>query len=344
MRKSSFLRKSSVLVAAVLGSAIAAAPVALAKAPTFKGKTVTVYIGYSAGGGYDVYGREVARFIGRHLPGNPTVIAENMEGAGSLRLANWLAKVAPKDGTAIGIISNGTAFDPILGLPGAVFLGTDFSWLGSANNEVSVCVTMKSSPIKTIQDAMKSSVSVGATGGSDDTAQFPRVLNGTIGTKFKIVTGYPGGNDVVLAMQRGEVEGRCGWSWSSVVATHGSWVKDGTINVLVQTALTKHKDLPNTPLITDLAKTSEDKQILTMIFARQTMGRPFLAPPGLPPAYVTVLRQAFMDTMKDPDFLAEAKRINLEVNPVSGDEIEALVKKIYATPPDIEKKAAALLN
>jgi tripartite-type tricarboxylate transporter receptor subunit TctC len=326
------------LVAAVCASASAA------PAPTYKGKTLTLYIGYSAGGGYDVYGREVARFIGKHLPGNPTVVPENMEGAGSLRLANYLANVAPKDGTAIGIISNGTAFDPILGQPGAAFKGTDFFWLGSANNEVSVCVTMASSPIKTIADAIAHQVTVGATGGSDDTAQFPRVLDGTIGTKFKVVTGYPGGNDVVVAMERGEVEGRCGWSWSSVMSTKGDWVKTGKLNVLVQTALTKHKDLPNVPLVTDLAKTPEQKEILTMIFARQTMGRPFLAPPGLDPAYGALLRKAFADTLTDPDFLAEAKKINLEVNPVSGEDITALVQKIYATPPAVAHEAAALLQ
>lgn len=336
------MRISSLATFAFLAAAAASAP-ACAAEPSYKGKTLTVYIGYSAGGGYDVYGREVARFIGKHLPGNPTVIPENMEGAGSLRLANYMSKVAPKDGTAIGIISNGTAFDPILGQPGAEFKGTDFYWLGSANNEVSVCVTMAASPIKTIQDAIAKEVTVGSTGGSDDTAQFPRVLNGTIGSKFKIVTGYPGGNDVLIAMERGEVEGRCGWSWSSVLSTRGEWVKDGKINVLVQTALTKHKDLPNVPLVTDLAKTPEDKEILTMIFARQTMGRPFLAPPGIDPAYGALLRQAFADTLSDPDFLAEAKKVKLEVNPVSGVDIEALVKQIYATPSDIAHKAAALL-
>jgi tripartite-type tricarboxylate transporter receptor subunit TctC len=323
---------------------VGAGATARAAAPTYKGKTLTLYIGYSAGGGYDFYGREVARFIGRHLPGDPTVVPENMEGAGSLRLANYMAKVAPKDGTAIGIISNGTAFDPILGQPGAAFKGTDFYWLGSANNEVSVCVTMKNSPVKTIEQAMKQPVTVGATGGSDDTAQFPRVLNGTIGTKFKVVTGYPGGNDVVVAMQRGEVEGRCGWSWSSVLTTHGDWVRTGAINVLVQTALVKHKDLPNVPLVTDLAKSPEDKQILTMIFARQTMGRPFLAPPGINPAYGALLRKALWDTLHDPDFLAEARKVKLEINPVSGEDIEALVTRIYATPDAVAKEAAALLK
>ena len=333
------------LITAAAGLGLAAASPTLAQTQgSYKGKTVTLYVGYSVGGGYDVYGRIVARFLARHLPGNPTIVVENMEGAGSLRLANWMAQVAPKDGTALGIIGRGTAFDPILGLPGAAFKGPDFTWLGSANNEVSVCVSLKNSPVKTIQEAMKTQLTVGATGGSDDTAQFPRVLNGTIGTKFKVVSGYPGGNDVLLAMERGEVQGRCGWSWSSALTTRPDWIKQGTVNVLVQTALAKSPDLPNVPLVTDLAKTPQDEQILTMIFARQTMGRPFVAPPNTDPRRAALLRKAFMDTMKDPDFLAEAKKIKLEINPVSGEKIEALVKKIYATPSDIAKKAAALLN
>lgn len=337
--------RAGFLFAATAGLGLSAASLALAQTQgPYKGKILNFYVGYSVGGGYDVYGRVVAQFLGRHLPGNPTVVVENMEGAGSLRLANWMAQVAPKDGTAVAIIGRGTAFDPILGLPGAAFKGTDFTWLGSANNEVSVCVSLKSSPVKTIQDAMKTELAVGATGGSDDTAQFPRVLNGTIGTKFKVVTGYPGGNDVLLAMERGEVQGRCGWSWSSAITTRPDWIKQKTVNVLVQTALDKSPDLPDVPLVTDLAKTPQDKQILTMIFARQTMGRPFIAPPKMDPQRAALLRKAFDDTMKDPDFLAEAKKIKLEINPVSGDKIEALVRQIYATPPDIAKRAAALLN
>ena len=314
-------------------------------APDFyKGSTVTLYIGYSVGGGYDVYGRIVARFIGRHIPGNPMIVVENMEGAGSLRLANWLAQIAPKDGTAFGIISRGTGFDPLLGVNGAAFKGTDFAWLGSANNDVSVCVSWKTSPVKTFADLMTKELTVGSTGASDDTAQFPRIMNGVLGTKFKVITGYPGGNDANLAMERGEVEGRCGWSWSSVVSTHADWLKNKDVNVLVQTALDKHKDLPGTPLITDFAKTDVQRQILQLVFARETIGRPFLAPPGTNPDRVAMLRKAFMDTMNDPDFLAEAAKEQLEISAVPGDKVDALVKEIYQTPPDIANQAAAMLN
>jgi tripartite-type tricarboxylate transporter receptor subunit TctC len=340
------LRRFIASVAALAALLVLPAAADAQAAPDFyKGKAVTLYIGYSVGGGYDTYGRIVARFIGRHIPGNPAIVVENMEGAGGLRLANWLAQLAPKDGTAFGIVSRGTGFDPLLGVSEAAFKGTDFAWLGSANNDVSVCVSWKTSPVETFADVLTKELTLGAVaGGSDDTAQFPRILNGVLGTKFKMVSGYPGTNDIVLAMERGEVAGLCGWSWSSVVATHANWIQDKDINVLVQTALDKHKDLPDTPLVMDFAKTDAQHQILKLIFARETMGRPFLAPPGTDPDRVAILRKAFMDTMNDPDFLAEARKEKLEISAVPGDKVEALVKEIYQTPPDIAKQAAAMLD
>ena len=317
---------------------------AQSEADFYKGKNVDLYIGYSAGGGYDVYGRIVARHIGKHLPGKPNVVPKNMEGAGSLRLTNWLAKVAPKDGTAFGIISRSTAFDPLFGYPGAQFTGTDLTWIGSANNEVSVCVSMAGSGVATIEEARVKELAMGASGPNDDTGQFPKVINGLLGTKFKVVTGYPGGNDVVLAMERGEVQGRCGWSWSSLLSTHKDMLDNKRINLLLQTALTKHPDLPNVPVITELAQTDEQKQMIRLFFARQVMGRPFVAPPDLPPERLAVLRKAFLDTMKDPEFLAEASKSKLEINPVSGEEVQELVRELYKTPPETAKKAAALVT
>jgi tripartite-type tricarboxylate transporter receptor subunit TctC len=309
----------------------------------FKGKTVDLYIGYSVGGGYDVYGRMVARHIGKHLPGRPAVVPKNMEGAGSLRLANWLAKVAPKDGTAFGIISRSTAFDPLFGYPGAQFTGTDLNWIGSANNEVSVCVSMVGSGVSTIEEARAKELTMGASGPNDDTGQFPKVINALLGTKFKVVTGYPGGNDVVLAMERGEVQGRCGWSWSSLLSTHKQMLDSTRLHLLLQTALNKHPDLPDVPVITELAQTDEQKQMIRLFFARQVMGRPFVAPPGLPEDRLAALRKAFMDTLKDPEFLAEAEKAKLEINPVPGNEVQDLVREIYKTPPEVAKRAAALV-
>jgi len=252
--------------------------------------------------------------------------------------------VAPKDGTQIGTIGRGIAFDPLLGKPGTEFDALKFTWLGSANNEVSVCVAWSTSGVTKLQDLYTRQITVGGTGGGSDTDVFPQVLNGVLGTKMKLVTGYPGGNDVDLAMERGEVQGRCGWSWSSVVATHPDWVKEHKINILAQLSLAKHPDLPDVPLIMDFAKTQEQKQILKLIFARQVMGRPYLAPPDLPKERAAALQQAFTDTMKDPDFLAQAKQQKLEINPVSGAEIEKLLQEAYQTPAPIAAKAGKLAN
>ena len=311
----------------------------------YAGKTVTLNIGYSVGGAYDVYARMVTRHIGKHIPGEPTVIAQNMEGAGSLRAANYLYVRAPKDGTSIATFARGGAFYPLLGLEGATFEATKFNWLGSANNEVSVCVAWYTSGINSVQDLIDKGMTVGGTGPSDDTVQFARVMNGVLNTKLKIVTGYPGGGDVVLAVERGELQGRCGWSWSSVKSTHKSWIDEKKIKVLVQLSFNKHKEMPDVPLVTDLAKTDEQRQLLKVIFARQVMGRPYAAPPGTPQDRVAALRKAFMDTMNDPEFLADSDKAQLEINPVSGEEVQKLVSEIYAeTAPDVAKKAGELLK
>jgi tripartite-type tricarboxylate transporter receptor subunit TctC len=310
----------------------------------YRGKTVELYIGYSVGGGYDVYARLLARHMGRHIPGNPTIVPKNMEGAGSLRLANWLYNVAPKNGTVFGTIGRGTGFDPLLDRRGAQFEATKFTWIGSANNEVSLCVAWHTSGIARFEDLFTKELVVGGTAASADTDQFPRILNGILGTKFRIITGYPGGNDVVLAMERGEVNGRCGWSWSTVKATHPKWLEEKKINILAQLALSKHPDLPDVPLITELATSQEQRQILQLVFARQVMGRPFLAPPGIPADRAATLRKAFMDTMTDKEFLADAERSQLEINPVPGDELERLVEAVYRTPAALTQKAATLLK
>ena len=311
----------------------------------YKGKNLEFYIGYSVGGGYDLYARVLARHIGAHIPGNPVVVVKNMEGAGSLRLANWLYRVGPKDGSVIGIIGRGTGFDPLLGVAAAQFDATSFTWIGSGNHEVSVCVAWAgNSGVTTFADLRARELTVGGTGASADTDQFPRVVNGVLGTRMKIVSGYPGGNDIVLAMERGEVQGRCGWSWSSVKSTHGAMITEGKLHVLLQLALHKHPELPDVPLVIDLAATEEERQILTLIFARQVMGRPFLAPPGVPADRAAALREAFMTTMVDPDFVAEAEKAQLEVNPVAGQDLQNLVAEIYRTPPEVAKKAAQLLT
>jgi tripartite-type tricarboxylate transporter receptor subunit TctC len=310
----------------------------------YKAKTIELDIGVSVGGGYDLYARMLARHMGKYIPGNPSIVPKQMEGAGSMRLANFLANAAPKDGLTFGTINRGTAFDPLLGNKSAQFEAAKLNWIGSTNNEVSACVAWHTSGITSIEKVKTKELIVGATGPSADTYQFPKIANGVLGTKFKIVTGYPGGNDVDLAMERGEVSGRCGWSWTSLKATHQSWLDEKKMTVLFQMGLSKHADLPNTPLIIDLAKTDEERSILKLIFARQVMAWPFVAPPGVPNDRVQVLRKAFSDTMKDKDFLADAAKGNLEVTPVSGEDIQKLVQEIYGTPAAVAQKTAVLLQ
>src|SRR5260370_29476811 len=282
---------------------LALCPISLGHAQSpadfYKGKTIDLYIGYSAGGGYDVYARALARYMTRFIPGNPALVPKNMPGAGSLVLANWLYNVAAKDGTAFGIIRRGTGFDPLLGSTKAQFDAAKFNWIGSMNDEVSVCVAWHTTGITKLEQVKQNELTVGGTGPAADTDQFPKVLNDTIGTKFKIVTGYPGGNDVDLAMERGEVMGRCGWSWSSVIETDQKWIYENKISVLVQLSLRKHPDLPSVPLVMDFARSNEEKQIFKLVFARQPMGRPFLAPPEILSDRTATLRKAFMDTMQD---------------------------------------------
>jgi tripartite-type tricarboxylate transporter receptor subunit TctC len=336
------------LVRGLAGALLALLPtspcLAQSAAEFYKGKTIELDIGLSVGGAYDAYARMLARTMGRYIPGNPAIVPRNIEGAGSMRLANHLYNTAPKDGTSFGTINRGTGFEPLLGSKGAQFDATRFNWIGSTNNEVSVCVAWHTSGVVTFEDARRHALVVGATGPSADTYQFPKITNAVLGTKFKIVTGYPGGNDVDLAMERGEVEGRCGWSWTSVKGLHQSWLDRNDINILYQMGLSKHRDLPDVPLIIDLARTDEERAILRLIFARQVMAWPFLAPPGTPSDRVDALRKAFMATVRDKDFLAEADKAGLEITPVSGEDIQKLVQQVYGTPAAIVRQAAELLQ
>ena len=329
----------------VLIALIAAAPInAQTPAEFYRGKSVDLYIGTSVGGGYDAYARMLARHLSRYMPGNPTIVPKNMEGGGGMRLANFIYNAAAKDGTVFGIFNRGVAFDQLLGNRAAQFEAPKFNWIGSTNNEVSVCVAWHTSGIQSASELTSKELVVGATGPSGDTYQFPKIANGVLGTKFKIISGYPGGNDVDLAMERGEVQGRCGWSWTSVRATHQPWLDRKWINVLFQMGLSKHPDLPNVALIMDLARNDEERAIFRLMFARQVMAWPFAAPPGVPRERVEALRKAFADTLKDKDFLADAAKGNFEIRPVTGEDIQKLVLDMNATPPAVLQKTIQLLQ
>jgi tripartite-type tricarboxylate transporter receptor subunit TctC len=324
-------------------------PVSIALAQTvadfYRGKSIDLYISSGVGGGNDLYARTVARHIGKHIPGHPTILPKNMEGAGGMRLANWLYNVGPKDGTVIGAVSRAMAFEPLLGNKTAQYDATKFNYIGSANDEVSVCVAWYTSGIKTFEDAQRMQLIVGATGIAEDTYQYPALLNHVFGAKFKMVVGYPSGNDINLAMERGELQGRCSIPWSTIKASRRFWIDEKKVSLLVQYSLSKHPDLPNVPLVMDLAKTDEQRAMLKLIFGRQVMGRPFVAPPGVRKDRIDALRDAFAETMADTEFVAEAERGKIEIMPVSGENIERLVLDVYRhTAPDLAARAGAAMN
>ena len=264
-------------------------------------------IGFSVGGGYDLYARHLARHIGKHIPGNPTIVPQNMPGAGCLRAANFLYSAAPKDGTAFGTFARTTGINPLLE-SGATFDGTKFSWLGSVTDDVSTCVTWHTTPVKTWQDFMEKPVTLGGQGPSAEPDIFARLFKNVFGAPIKLVAGYPGTNEITLAMERGEVDGLCGLSWSTLKTRHAAWLRDKKINIIVQSSFKKVPELGDVPLVMDLTKDTEKLQILKLILAAQEMARPFAAPPGIPADRKAALVAAFDATMKDPEYLADAAR------------------------------------
>ncbi|HEY4403751.1 MAG TPA: hypothetical protein VGN55_03780 [Xanthobacteraceae bacterium] len=306
----------------------------------YKGKTMQLLIGFGPGGGYDLYGRAVARHLGRFIPGNPTIVPQNMAGAGSVRAASSLYNAAPKDGTVIGTFSRGIIVDTLLGANKGQFEAQNFGWLGSVTNEVSVCGFSRSSGIRSFDDMLTKDTTVGSSGTADDLGVYANVLRSVFNAKLKLISGYPGTADILLAVERGELGGLCGWSWSTLKSRSKKLYDSGEITVPVQLGLTPHEDLPNVPLITTLTKDPAKVAVLKLIFSRQTLARPFAAPPGIPEERLRALRTAFDATMQDKEFLAEAQKLDLEVRPVSGAEIDELVLNLSKTPAEIRKLAA----
>ena len=310
----------------------------------YRGKTIELKIGYSPGGGYDSYARLLARHMGRHIPGNPTIIPTNMSGKGSLLLTNHLYNEAPRDGTVFGIIGRGIPMEPLLGGEETNFLPTRFNWIGSLNNEVSVCVAARNSGVRRWEDLMSTELTVGGTGSGSDTDTLPTLLSNMFGARLNLVSGYPGGRDILSAIQRGEVQGRCGWSWGS--ARNNDLITRGQVYVLLQMALQKHPDLPNVPLVMDLARSDEDRSVLLLLFARQAMGRPFVAPPGVPEDRMAALRRAFDLVVRDPAFLADAESEGLEIQPASYQVIQDVIEHVYqvSTPTLVARATAFVAN
>jgi tripartite-type tricarboxylate transporter receptor subunit TctC len=302
----------------------------------YKKRNMPFIIGYSSGGGYDVYARLLARHMGQKIPGSPVLTPQNMPGAGSLKAASYLAEVAPKDGSVIGTFGRGIPLAPLI--DNAKFDATKMTWIGSITEDVSLCLSWHTSKIQTWNDVLSKPYTVGGEGSTSDPDVFARLIKNVFHADIRLVTGYPGTKDIGLAMQRGEVDGLCGISYSTVKNGYRKQLAEKQINILVQAALKKDPDLPNVPLLIDQAK-PDQLEVLKLMLAPQVMARPIAAPPNVPADRKAALRKAFDDTMKDKGFLADAKKLNLDVNPTGGVEIEKIVAELYATPKAVIEKA-----
>lgn len=339
-------------VRSVGGIALGLAALGFSSAPSlgqdvagfYKGKQMTVIVGSSPGGGYDAQGRLMARHLGRHIPGNPAFVVQNMPGAGSLQATNHLYNLAAKDGTVIGLVQRGMLTAKLTSPKGVRFEVEKFNWIGNLASETAVTVVWHDSPIKTAQDLFSKETIVGGTGPTIDTETTPRLYNALIGTKFKIVSGYPGTSEVLLAMERGEVMGLADWSWSNVKTRKPEYLAEKKILVLMQGALAKEPDLPNVPLALDFVKNEDDRKVMELFLAQKAVARPVVAPPGIPAERVAALRSAFMAMAKDPEFRADAKKTKLEIDPSSGESVDAVVKRIISTPPALATKLTEAIS
>ena len=309
----------------------------------FKGKTVSLYIGFAAGGSYDYFGRVAARYMGRHIPGEPTILVRSMPGAGSLQAAGFLYSQAPKDGTAWGIVTQTVALEEILGNPVVKYKAAEFTWIGRLTSIVEVYYVWKTSKAKTIEDARLHDIPMAGTGTGSPSEGYPLLLNAFAGTKFKVISGYPGSTQGLLAMERGEVDGGL-TSWNTLNRTKHDWIENHDVNVLVQFTTKRHPQLHDIPTLLEMATTDEGRRALAFYVSGAEMGRSLLAPPGVPPDRVAALRTAFDATMKDPEFLAEIERSGQEFQPGSGAEVEQLVKDVSSVPSAIVERVKAILR
>lgn len=341
-------RRVRVAAALLAGAAFAFAASAHAQSDSladfYRSKPFTIIVGYSAGGGYDVYARAIARYIGRHMPGAPNVIVTNMPGAGSLASVNYLYNVAPKDGSAMATFGRGIPMEPLIGAGKFQFDATKLNWIGSASTELSVCAVTQKSKARTYEDMLTTEIAMGGEAAGSDPDTYANLVRALTGAKLKLVTGYPGGNDMALATERGELDGRCGWSWGSVKATRPTWVSGpDALRVLLQMTVERSPEMPNVPTIYEKARSEADKQVVRLIVSRQTMARPFAAPPDVPADRIAALRAAFDATMKDKDFLAEADKLKLEIEPVSGAEVQKLMADLYKSSPEVLARAKEVM-
>lgn len=345
--RSTTMRSAALLGGVTLGLAPAAAQNTVAD--FYKGRQVTIVVGSSAGGGYDTYSRMIARHMGRHVPGNPGFIVSNLPGAGGNVVANQLATIGPKDGTAIGAPQSGVILEPLLGTIPVKHEPAKFHYLGSANNDVYICIARADAPAQSFAEALQKEVIFAASNASS-TADYAQILANTVGAKFRIVMGYAGSREIALAIDKGEAQGACGLAWPSISVTQADWFKDGPVKsrmrVILQTHATGHPQLnaAGVPLAISFAKTDEQKSILNLFFSQSQFGRPYILPAETPPERVAALRTAFAATMADPQFKAEAAKLKLDVDAVAGETVQKVVAGIYAAPPELIAKTKTALR
>jgi tripartite-type tricarboxylate transporter receptor subunit TctC len=349
----SWTRRTALVTGALLATTtLATTTPSLAQdsvAEFYKGRQITIIVGSSPGGGYDTYSRMIARHIGRHIPGNPNVIVSNLPGAGGNVMANQLAAIGPKDGTAIGAPQSGVIFEPLLGSIPVKHDPAKFHYLGNANNDVYICLARADAPAASFAEALQKEIVMAASNASS-TSDYSQILANTVGAKFKIVMGYTGSREIALAIDKGEAHGACGLAWPSISVTQADWFKEGPIKsrmrVILQTHATGHPTLnaAGVPLASAFAKTDEQKAILGLFFSQSQFGRPYLVPHETPPERVTALRKAFGATMADAEFKAEAAKFKLDADAVPGEVVQKVVSDVYAAPPELIAKTKAALQ
>jgi tripartite-type tricarboxylate transporter receptor subunit TctC len=340
--------KTTTIHAALTATAIAAALATPAHAADYyAGKTIEFVVGGDAGGGYDIYARTVARYMNRHIPGNPNIIVKNMPGAGSTRAGIYISTVAPKDGSSVGALMPGAIIGPLLDdKPNLQFDPTKVIYIGTADSGVRVCTTFQNSKIKTFDDAQKQKTILGASAAGGATRDYDYLLNKTAGAKFEVVSGYQGTVDIALAMERGEVDGMCGWDWSSVKSQKSEWVREKKLNILVQVALEPEAELTKmgVPLIWKYVTNDEDRKVAELVVSQQVFQRSYIAPPGTPAEQINILRAAFDATVADPQLLADAEKMKISITPLSGAKVQALIEKLYATPKELVERAKNVIK
>jgi tripartite-type tricarboxylate transporter receptor subunit TctC len=339
-------RPAMTAVTALLGAGIlytqAAAQDAVAN--FYRGRTITISVGFTAGGGYDLHARTLARHFGKHVPGNPTVLVKNVPGAAGLVLVNQLYNTLAKDGTEMAIFDRSIPLEPLTNPDRARFDSLRLNWIGSSDDDVSTCFSWRTARVKTFDDLLRHDLIVGGTGTGGNATIYPKMANALLGAKFKIVPGYPGSTEVLLAMERGEAEAFCSMGFVTLEVAKPQWVRDRLVNIFIQFGVRKNKDHLDVPLALDLAKTVEDRQALEFVVSPNLFARPFAAPPDVPPERVKALREAFNATLTDPDYLAEAASRKMQVILVKAEEIDAVLKRVYAMPKSIIERVSNALK